>query len=371
MSKFKYMPILRTGTFTDKNKKVVTITEADLDKVVENTDLSKEPQFVIEHPVDDSVGFGTIEKLVRVGSYLFALPKTVDEKFKSAVNSGKFPGRSCALDEKSFGLKSIGFLPPQIAPAVSGLGDYSFSSAESANKLNLFLPGVESHFAEITNDKYEFAEYEVSSWPFRTIRVMFRNLKNKWIELYGKEEADKIFPEWDIEESGNAPVIWDSNDTEFSSNKNKDGEMINQKFDTSKIADPSVRAAYEALQTLNEQQSIQLQAATKKISDAEAASNRSEVLAFCESEEMKTKVLPADKDKVVNLLLSVKEKGVIEFSAADNTKVQLNTYEFLKETLKKLPNVIEFGGEIAVDGAAADKVPEYMQTAQDMAKYVN
>lgn len=129
MNKFKWMPILRTGTFTDKNNQTIKIDEASLDKIISSTDLKSEPQFVIEHPKEDSIGFGTISKLKRVGEFLLALPKEVNDKFKAAVNGGRLPGRSVTLDKKNYQLKNISFLPPSIPPAVDGLGVYSFSQS--------------------------------------------------------------------------------------------------------------------------------------------------------------------------------------------------------------------------------------------------
>jgi len=129
MNKFKWMPVLKTGTFKDKNGKVVTVKTEDLDRVIESTNLTSDPQLVVEHPKFDEVGFGAVAQLKRVGEILFALPKEVNDKFKKAVNDGKLPGRSVTLDEKTFALKNISFLPPEIKPAVAGLGDYSFSTS--------------------------------------------------------------------------------------------------------------------------------------------------------------------------------------------------------------------------------------------------
>jgi len=63
MKSFNWMPILKTGTFVAKNGKKVNFSEEDLDRIIENTDLSKEPQFVVEHPHYDKLGFGTIAAL--------------------------------------------------------------------------------------------------------------------------------------------------------------------------------------------------------------------------------------------------------------------------------------------------------------------
>lgn len=379
MKNFKWMPILKTGTFTAKNGKEVSFEEADLDKIVANTDLTKEPQFVVEHPSYDKLGFGTISELKRVGNYLFALPKKVEEKFKDVVNSGELPGRSVSIDEKTFALSSIGFLPKEISPAVDGLGSYAFAHPQPfpkgrENSIELLFPNNESHFAEIENDKVQFSEYEISQWPFRNIKTIFRNLKNKWIEKFGTEEADQVFSEWEIEETGNAPAIFEKPDSyqksevsnQFSQNTNGD----TMKIDLSKL-DPQLKAAIEELENELATTKTELQSAKTTLSAAELERNRNEVLAFCESPEMKVKILPAEKEKVVNLLLAVKEKGTLEFSAADKTKVQFNAFDFLKDTLKQMPDKIELSELATKQSAGEDNRSDAQKVGAELAAFVN
>lgn len=374
MSAFKWMPILKTGTFTAKNGKKVTFQESDLDKIVENTDLTKEPQFVVEHPSYDKLGFGTISELKRVGNYLFALPKKVEKKFKDVVNSGELPGRSVSIDEKTFALSSIGFLPKEIAPAVEGLGSYAFSSDDTSAKLQFTLPDSESHFAEIENDKVEFSEYEISQWPFRNIKTLFRNLKNKWIEKFGAEEADQVFNEWELEETGTAPAVFEKRDSDQLSaissqfSTNKDGDKM--KIDLSKL-DPQLKAAVEALEADLTSTKAELQSAKTTLTAADLERNRNEVLAFCESPEMKVKILPAEKEKVVNLLLAVKEKGTLEFSQADKTKVQFNAFDFLKETLKQMPDKIELSEVATTKTAGENNLTDSQKVGAELAAFVN
>jgi len=474
MKSFNWMPILKTGTFVAKNGKKVNFSEEDLDRIIENTDLSKEPQFVVEHPHYDKLGFGTIAALKRVGKYLFALPKKVDKKFKDAVNRGELPGRSVSLDAKTLSLNHIGFLPPDVAPAVDGLGTYNFSSGDS--HLSIMLPGIESHFADVNDNHYEFAssdenkkiqearsskykisikenghvtkpsEYsnlgdedfadpvnykypideehiraalsywameknrkdytddeikiitkrilkaaekygieidkdkwefsmEISRWPFQNIKNLFRNLKNAWIEKFGKEEADNVFPEFDLDETGNPPIILNDESTinNLSTFKRGDnmGKIDLSKYDFSKV-DPELKAALEYLQNENEELSVKLQDATQTISAAQLEKNKSEVLAFCESPEMKLKILPAEKDKIVSLLLAVKEKGNLEFSSSDGTaKIQFSAYEYLKDLLKHLPDRIELSEIATKQNAGDNKLTDYQKLGKEIASFVN
>jgi hypothetical protein len=387
---FNWMPILKTGTFTAKNGKKVTFQESDLDKIVANTDLTTEPQFVVEHPSYDKLGFGTIAELKRIGNYLFALPKHVEEKFKKAVNSGELPGRSVSIDENNFGLSSIGFLPKEISPAVDGLGSYAFSSENTSAQLQLILPGAESHFAEIENNKYEFS-LEVSSWTFKSIQTILRNIKNWIIGKESLEVADNLIPEYYLNDAGTPPTLFENNtnqspttnsmmSNQFSTNISGATMKLDfSKIDLTKlpqeIKDFFIAAKNEiiSLETDLGTSKTELQAATSKISAAELEKNRVEVLAFCESPEMRLRILPADKEKIVNMLLVAKEKGVIELSSTktDGTKIQFSAFDYTKELLKQLPVKIELQ-EIAVKkNAGDDNQTEYQKVGAEIAAFVN
>jgi hypothetical protein len=381
--KFNWMPILRTGTFTDKNGRNVSIGLADLDKVVAATDINAEPQFVIEHPSFDKLGFGTIEKLQRVGSYLLALPKIVEDKFKEAVNSGKLPGRSVTIDKNNFSLKNISFLPPEVPPAVSGLGAYSFSEGEDDTLLyTLALPGVESHFADLGQDHVEFAQFEISNQPFRAIKEMFSGLREFIIDKFDMDAADKILPKWMLVDLDRAPKVYEVPDSKdspsisansFSLNINNEDKMPKielSKYDLSKV-DPQLKSLLDqlvnnntALETAIAAKDTELQAATTKLTESETATLRNEVVQFCSGDDVKLKIKPAIKEKVVNFLISQKQtgnKGVIEFSTAGgngtSTRVEMNAYEFAKELIKQLPDVISLS-EIATKEAGKSHNPE-------------
>ena len=391
MSKFNWMPILKTGTFKAKNGKHVTFDENKLDQIIANTDLKTEPQFVIEHPVFDKLGFGTISELKRVGNYLFALPKKVEEKFKNAVNIGELPGRSVSLDQDTLALSSIGFLPKEIEPAVDGLGGYSFSTSPLPSpykgegmKLRLQLEGVESHFAEVADDKYEFSS-EVSSYPFRNIKSILKNLKYFLTEKFGMDAAEKAIPEWDLEQSGNPPSIFETTpnvtETANSFSQNTNGDTMNKvELSTLNITDPKLKAALETLVAENEQLTsslatakTELSTATQKISAGELAASRKEVLQFCESDEMKLKILPAEKENTVQYLLAQKAKGKIEFSSLEkpDEKLQIDTYEFAKAQLKQLPNKIELSELATTTTASTKNEPDYVKVGNSIAEIAN
>lgn len=390
MSKFKWMAIGKVGNWTDKNNTAVKIDEKYLDEVVANT-KPEDVKFVIEHPKYDKIGFGKTGALKRVGDLLFALPKEVNEDFKNAVNKGELPGRSMTINRATKKLLNISFLPPEIDPAIDGLGAYSFSSAIKDENLDVFilqapLPNDESHFAEIDSaaggDKIEFAQYEVSSWPFRTIKDLFRNIKDFFIEQYDLETANKILSNYAIDEVGNAPHIWEKQTSPYVTNSfsknNQEEKMDLSKVDLTKV-DPNVKAAIEALNAENQKlktdydsKVVELQSAQTTITKAESEKIEAEVLQFCSSEKIAKKILPADQKKAVRFLTAQKEKSVLEFSSADGKKENFDAFEFAKQLIEKLPDAIDTT-ELAKGSNAAEQsnLSDAQKTGKQIADFVN
>jgi hypothetical protein len=200
------------------------------------------------------------------------------------------------------------------------------------------------------------------------------------------EVADNLIPEYYLNDAGTAPTLFENNNSsstitsnQFSTNTNGDIMKLDfSKIDFSKA--PELKSVFEALQNENTTleanlttAKIELQAATQTISASQLEKNRDEVLAFCESPEMKLKIMPAEKDKIINMLLAAKERGTLEFSSADNpgTKIQLNPFEYLKETLKQLPNKIELQ-ELATKEKVGEQIQtEYQKMGAEIAAIVN
>lgn len=391
MSKFNWIAIGKVGNWTDRNNQAVNIDTKYLDEVVAATN-PEDVKFVVEHPKYNKIGFGKISALKRVGELLLALPKEVNDDFKKAVNAGELPNRSMTIKKSSKKLLDISFLPSEIDPAIEGLGAYSFSSrASSSDDVEVYLlqAGLinnESHLAEVESteggDRVEFAQYEMSSYPFRTIKDLFRNIKDFFIEQHDLDTANKILPNYSIEEVGNAPSIWEKPPQPYLSNsfsKNKNGEVMDlSKIDLSKV-DVNVKAAIEALnaenqklQTEKDQATVQLQAATTKITKTEQDKIEAEVLQFCSSEKIAKKILPADQKKAVKFLTVQKEKGVLEFSSADGKKENFDAYEFAKALIEKLPDAIDTS-EFANNKTAGeqDNLSDAQKTGKEIAGFVN
>ena len=126
----------------------------------------------------------------------------------------------------------------------------------------------------------------------------------------------------------------------------------------------------QELNTNNEKLKTDLLSAQNTITAEQKAKDMKEVMDFCESPEMVKKILPAEKDQIVQLLLASKEKGKIEFSAGENKK-EVNPYELLKAQLKLLPDKIELSEMANNSNGASQSKPDYVKVGDQIASMVN
>jgi len=183
-----WVPVFETGTHTDSSGRTEEWTEERLDTIVAQYDPSHhEAPAVIGHPQDNAPAYGWVEGLKRVGGVLYAKFNNVVPEFADMVKRGLFKKRSISL-YPDLSLRHIGFLGA-VPPAVKGLSDMQFTADDGAVTI----------------------EYsETSSWTWETVARIFRGLRDWLIEKEGKEKADEIIRDWDIDEikaEGQKPVL--------------------------------------------------------------------------------------------------------------------------------------------------------------------
>jgi hypothetical protein len=135
-----------------------------------------EPPAVIGHPKGDAPAYAWVEGLksdVKDGvKVLFARFKQVVPEFEEGVKKGLWKKRSAAFYPDG-SLRHVGFLGAA-PPSVKGLADIKFEGDAGAS--------------------FEFYDPGLS-----TIAKLFRNLRDWMIEKDGREAADQILSDWDLE----------------------------------------------------------------------------------------------------------------------------------------------------------------------------
>ncbi len=142
-----------------------------------------EPPLTVGHPADNAPAFGWVaglKKGIKDGvPVLLAKFRQVVPEFAAAVKDGLYKKRSASFYPGGR-LRHVGFLGAA-PPAVKALADLQFTDADRAIR-------------------FDFSE----PWAWDTAARMFRRLREYLIEKDGAETADKIIPEYFIDELADA-----------------------------------------------------------------------------------------------------------------------------------------------------------------------
>ena len=155
--------------------------DAVIDLALKTFDPSyHEPPLTKGHPEHDEPSFGWVSSLKK-GTHngvntLLMKTKDVVSDFEDMVKAGSYKKRSASFYPDGR-LRHVGFLGA-LPPAVKGLADLSFSD---------------------NDDAIVFDFSDTSPWTWGTIAGVFRKIREWFIEKEGKETADSIIADWDIE----------------------------------------------------------------------------------------------------------------------------------------------------------------------------
>lgn len=301
-----WIEVFRTGTHTDGRGNTRTWTEADLDLIASSYDpATHEAPAVLGHPADNAPAWAWVEALKRNGSKLLAKFRQVAPAFQELVQQGRFKKRSIALypDMK---LRHVGFLGAT-PPAVKGLQDVAFADGEHTE-----------------------------------------------VELDGGIESPTT-KEDDMDEKIKAAL-----DAQAAAHQ-KELEDLRAKIGA--LAQQTEQREKE-FQESSAKTATELQAARAALAHAQAKERKAMHAQFCEGLKRDGKLLPAQMDRVVDLLMTLDGLGEMEFS---DGKKHAPTAEF-QELLKSLPVQITRGQ--MKDGATPDNndVDDIIRRVQEYQK---
>ena len=185
----------------------------------------------------------------------------------------------------------------------------------------------------------EGVEVEFGQWEDRTVARLFRQLREWFIGAHGQETADKVIGGYDVD----ALVEEAARDTQTEVFPAPAFAESNQE----NTVTPEEKAALEAentrLATL-----VAESAARDKA--AQAAARKQAAVQFCEGLIGEGKLLPAEKDSAVGLLVMAAGAAPVEFGEGDaaTTDAPLPRFEAL---LRALPKRVEFSEVAKPEGA--------------------
>jgi len=328
------------GTHTTRLGQKVTITAADLVASAKayNPELHEAP-LVVGHPEGKAPAYGWIESCAVNGDDFFVSPRQVNPDFAEMHNSGAFKKRSMSFYHPDNSLnpapgvwypRHLGFLGAQ-APAIKGLKGFEFEEAESDGDI-------------LTVDFGEFED--------RLEAGMWRNLREWILAKFGKEDADTAVSGFDVDflqgeaakekkQQVAAPV-----EAAFSeSNQNKEGDMTPEEI-------AAAQAALDAQKAELDARAAEFSERESTLTEREQLAHRADCADFIEGQVADGKVMPAQKDNLIEFMAELEHQATVDFSEGDKT-VKKSPLQFMKDYLAAQPKLVEFGEHHAGDDAGA------------------
>lgn len=188
MSTARPIEIFRAGRHVSAAGEMLAFSEQDLQAAAAAYDPAKhEAPIVIGHPAHDAPAYGWVQSLLAEDGRLRATPRQLDPAFVEAVQAGRWKKISAAFYRPGspgnpvpdvWYLRHVGFLGAQ-PPAVKGLAPVELAEDEDGVVL--------------------FAEPARLGWLLRSIGSMFRGLRDQIVADKGVDEAERLLPNWQIE----------------------------------------------------------------------------------------------------------------------------------------------------------------------------
>ncbi len=340
-----YIPIFRGGKQIDSNG-VEHDGDALIDKAIAKFNTAvHEPPACIGHPKDDAPAYGWVSGLKKVadktGNLLMAKFKQVEPAFAAMAKDGRIKKRSAAFYPDGT-LRHVAFLGA-MPPAVKGLPDVAFAGGDAAS--------------------FEFSE----SFAWDSIADVFRRLREWIIETKDQDTADRIIPDWKIDDLRSVanPSADEPQPTNYNAKEDKKNMLFKEKmkaflgsigFDVSKIPDEAIPGEAPASTGTQfseadlEKIRTEAEAKGKQKAQAEFAEQqkqtrlstiKTEIAAFCESLVKAGKITPATVSfGLPEILFSMAEiDNQIEFG---ERKEKSTAFDRMKALLESATPLITF-----------------------------
>lgn len=334
----KKLHIFRAGVHTSSDGRELTFSDADLQGIVASYDPTlHEAPIVVGHPKADSPAYGHAASLSFADGDLFAEPIQVDDAFAALVQAGRYKKVSASFYEPdspqnpkpgTYYLRHIGFLGAQ-PPALKGLKAIEFNAADE---------GV--------------VEFSDGYWRERlTVRV-FRRLRDFIIDRFGKDEADAVLPEYELEE--------------LAATAERERDVLEPTFNESTKPPEKAptmsktQAELDAEKAQRDQQTVDFAERAKTldtreaaIAAAEAKGARREHAEFADGLVREGKLLPAHRDGLVEFMAGLPADGVVEFGEGA-AAVKKPHAEWLRGFLADIKPFVDYNERGQPDGNLPD-----------------
>ena len=350
----KKLHIFKSGTHTAMSGASIAFSDGDLEAMVAAYDPAlHEAPMVVGHPKHDAPAVGWIAGIAFSEEGLFAEPKQVNPAFAEAVGEGAFkkisasfyspgaPNHPLGPDSQAYYLRHVGFLGA-MPPAVKGLTQFEFAEDEEGV--------VELEFADSDS---------AQMWAWDSVKRVFRNLKNWLIEKEGQEAADKLIPEWSIDEADDASDAIEEEIPEYSDPTEitdpEEGDMAGKNDEVEELK-RKLQAAEDENEALKEE--------NQSFAESSQQARRESAESFADGLVSEGKVLPRHKGAVIELLAGLDDSVELEFAEGEDGETKkVGRASLLREVLAAGGKVVDYGEVSGGEGAADSGNPDALVEA--------
>jgi hypothetical protein len=323
------LAIFRAGTHTSVDGRTLTFSEDVIRELAESYDPElHEAPLVVGHPKLDAPAYGWAKSLRAENGVLYAEPHQVEPEFAELVNAGRFKKISSSIylpdspgnpkPGKHY-IKHIGFLGAA-APAVKGLRTAQFAAGDGAVEFAGPMNGV--RFALVD---------------------LFQRLRDHFVEREGADAADKIIPQWQIRSIDELLTDRDSVPARYAEPQALETEM-------SQTPQQQDAAGFAEREQQIKSREAELAAREQALKEREAKARRDDVVAFADEMVQQGKLLPRERDAIVEVLLAMPADTSVSF-AEGGQQVTLPMSDVLRNFIVALPKRVDFAEKSRDDGA--------------------
>jgi hypothetical protein len=329
----KHFQIFRANVpVTSMEGTTVSFSEADLKGIAERYDPAlHEAPLIVGHPQHDAPAYGWVAGLSFADGALAVQEKQVDPEFDALRTRGSFkkvsarfytPTSKNSPTPGQYYLRDVGFLGA-MAPAVKGLRSASFAD-----------DGADLATAEIS-----FADLPAYSGTY--ISRLFRGLRDWLIEKEGKDTADRVLPDWEVQSLSEISTRAEAQDSHNASFGDTHSNPASKEKPTMKTAE-QLQADLDAAN--RERDTAQARATTLEQADRQRQvdARHAEHVSFADGLISEARWPAGSKEPLVatlDHLATPAESGVVSFGDGDAAKP---LHQVLREQLQALPSQVSF-----------------------------
>lgn len=331
-----WIPIFRAGDYGIRG----SWTTGDLDRVVKNHDPSfHDAPLAIGHPKNESPAFGWASRLRRNGELLEAKFRNVSDSFRKLWNEKKFNKLSASfyynLNGRGPALRHVGALGA-IPPEVKGLPQASFREDDNSETIELtFNLGNEVEFTDMQSNSKGgdnvLTKEEVQKMLDAALKTQGETLTASFSEEIGKRDGKIADLTSKLEAAGKPD-----------DGKKKDG-----------ADDKGAQFSEEAMAELRKERETN----QKLVSEIRLRDHAD----FVEGLIKQGRILPKEKDGIVELMMSMDIETPVEFGEGGKT-VKMTQLDALKKRLASQPKIINFD-ELSIEDGKGSSVDFAEKTA--------